>query len=500
MKNWASHLSRRNLLTWVKVSVLLGFAAAYILAFLSLYPSMGKEIGAAVVIPVTAAGWLCGLRGGSVGGLLAVVVTTLLLNLAGFEPGGWAVLAHAEAVPGTVAAVVIGMMVGGLSDLAECLQKEIIQRKRANAKVLEINQKLEWRVTERTEALRHSEQQLKAILSSLKEVVWSVSLKDRALVYVSPSFEKMYGRPTSEFLENPKKTWLEVVHPEDRERAAGFTKAILERGSLHMEYRIIRPDGEVRWIYNRASLIRDSNGSPIRFDGITIDITQRKLVEIRMLQAEEELRNLSQKLISLQDEERRRVSLELHDDLSQRVALVTLGMEKLSLEETPESSATVQLRELTGQIKELSTEMHRLSHQLHPSALEHLGLVSTARSLCKEISQVSGIQIDFNELCVPRSIPKDVSLCLYRVLQESLRDIANHSGAQEAHVKFTGTVDSVQLCVCDPGVLQDYGELSLASMRERVHQVGGEFSIEPQVSGGTQLKVSIPFTYRSLES
>jgi signal transduction histidine kinase len=144
--------------------------------------------------------------------------------------------------------------------------------------------------------------------------------------------------------------------------------------------------------------------------------------------------------------------------------------------------------------------MHRLSHQLHPSALEHLGLVSTARSLCKEISQVSGIQIDFNELCVPRSIPKDVSLCLYRVLQESLRDIANHSGAQEAHVKFTGTVDSVQLCVCDPGVLQDYGELSLASMRERVHQVGGEFSIEPQVSGGTQLKVSIPFAHRSLES
>lgn len=105
-----------------------------------------------------------------------------------------------------------------MSDLAQRLQEEIIQRRKAKAKLRRLNQELEWRVLERTEALRQSEEQLKAILNSLEEVVWSVSLKDRTLVYVSPSIEKIYGRPTSEFLENPQKTWLEVVHPEDRER------------------------------------------------------------------------------------------------------------------------------------------------------------------------------------------------------------------------------------------------------------------------------------------
>jgi signal transduction histidine kinase len=142
--------------------------------------------------------------------------------------------------------------------------------------------------------------------------------------------------------------------------------------------------------------------------------------------------------------------------------------------------------------------VHDLSHQLHPSQLTHLGLVAASKSLCGEVSRASGIQIDFNHSDVPDSISQDVSICLYRVLQESLGNMVKHSGAKEVQVKLAGRPGEIQLHVCDSGVGFDpegqretFG-LGLISMRERMNLVGGELLIESQPSGGTQIKACVP--------
>ena len=132
------------------------------------------------------------------------------------------------------------------------------------------------------EALRQSEQRLNSILSSLDDVVWSASVNTFEMLYLNPATENVYGRPVSEFLENSK-LWFEVIHPEDKERVVSQMEALKEKGSIEMEYRIVRPNGEVRWLYDRSRLVYTSDGTLIRIDGIDTDITERKRMEDQLL-------------------------------------------------------------------------------------------------------------------------------------------------------------------------------------------------------------------------
>lgn len=132
------------------------------------------------------------------------------------------------------------------------------------------------------EALRQSEQRLNSILSSLDDVVWSASISTFEMLYLNPATESVYGRSVSEFLENSK-LWFEVIHPEDKERVVSQMETLREKGSIEMEYRIVRPNGEVRWLYDRSRLVYSSDGTAIRIDGIDTDITERKRMEEQLL-------------------------------------------------------------------------------------------------------------------------------------------------------------------------------------------------------------------------
>jgi diguanylate cyclase (GGDEF)-like protein/PAS domain S-box-containing protein len=130
--------------------------------------------------------------------------------------------------------------------------------------------------------LQESEQRLENILNSLEEVVWSAQLNPLQLLYLNPAAEKVYGRSTSEFFNNPN-LWLEVVHPEDRDRMAKTTQQMLEQGYLKVEYRILRPDGKVRWLSSRRHVTYDDNGIPKRIDGIIHDITEQKIAQEQLV-------------------------------------------------------------------------------------------------------------------------------------------------------------------------------------------------------------------------
>lgn len=147
------------------------------------------------------------------------------------------------------------------------------------------NQSLQREIGERRQAetlLRESEARLESILNSLEDVIWSVQADSRQLLYLNPAAEQVYGRPVAEFLADSELWQSQVVHPEDRELRDRFFSSLLEAGHLSLEYRILRPDGEVRWLSDRARVVRDSQGQIARIDGIIYDITDRRRAEEKL--------------------------------------------------------------------------------------------------------------------------------------------------------------------------------------------------------------------------
>jgi signal transduction histidine kinase len=222
--------------------------------------------------------------------------------------------------------------------------------------------------------------------------------------------------------------------------------------------------------------------------------TSKKLTEERMLE-------LSRQLIGAQERERTRIARELHDDLSQRLALLSLELEQLG-RDLPSSADEFRRRthQLRKSIRLISTDIHRIAYQLHPSKLDTLGLVAALRGLCHEISTHQQLRVEFSPCNVPESLSKDVELCLFRIVQEALSNVIRHSGAQEARVEVTGRTDAIQLRIADEGAgfdieaVKKRGGLGLISMQERLRLVGGEISIKSEPSRGTQIDIQIPLT------
>jgi signal transduction histidine kinase len=219
----------------------------------------------------------------------------------------------------------------------------------------------------------------------------------------------------------------------------------------------------------------------------------------RLHAARSEQMRLSGMLINAQEVERARVASELHDDFSQRLAMLSLGLETAA-EMVPESPAEAnrQLHELVNSASELGSDLHTLSHRLHSSTLEHLGLAAGVAAFCKEFNGQRGIQVDFSPKDVPRSVPPDISLCLFRIVQEGLRNVQKHSGAAHAQVRIETMDNTLHLSISDDGAGYDVEDgagsegLGLRSMRERARLVGGRFEIHSEVRKGTRIDVWVP--------
>ena len=288
---------------------------------------------------------------------------------------------------------------------------------------------------------------------------------------------------------------LAKVHPDDR---GGLTAAIAklspEKPFLKVSYRIVRPDGTVLWVERSSRAHFDEQRKMVRIVGMVADITERKV-------AEEALSRLNRRLIEAQEQERTRIARELHDDLGQRMALLQIGLEQFEHDTAGLSSLARQnLHDVAAIASELSSDLHSLSHQLHPVKLDLQGLVAAIGSLCGELSKQHGIKIKFIHCDIPRQIREDVALCIFRIVQEALRNVVKHSGAAEAGVELSGNCDGIDLCISDCGTgfnaesASRKGGLGLISMSERLRLVAGQFSIESDSSQGTRIRARIPET------
>lgn len=210
------------------------------------------------------------------------------------------------------------------------------------------------------------------------------------------------------------------------------------------------------------------------------------------------LRDLSGRLIGAQESERAWLAKELHDGLSQELALLAVELDLLTLEPPGLAELTAQLGELSTRVKALSAEVHRLSHGLHPSKLDRLGLVAAVGGLCRELVEAEQLDLAFRAEGVPARVPPDVALCLYRVAQESLWNTVKHSGASRVEVELEGGENGLELRVrddglgFDPEVLHTSDSLGLVSLRERVAMVAGTIVWDTAPGQGTTVVARVP--------
>ncbi len=225
----------------------------------------------------------------------------------------------------------------------------------------------------------------------------------------------------------------------------------------------------------------------------------RKRAEEELRESGEAFQSLAGRLLSAQEEERRLLARELHDDLSQRLAIISIGIGKLErLSGSVPDEVVTQLKEIRERVIDLSSDVHDISRQLHPSIIEDLGLDRAIQSECASFTQREGIRVRYKSKDVPAAIPIDTAVCLFRVVQEGLRNIAKHAKVKEANVSLTGAEDRIILTIQDAGV--GFGvtqpaarpALGLTSMKERMHLIRGEFMIESTPGKGTTITVVAP--------
>lgn len=295
--------------------------------------------------------------------------------------------------------------------------------------------------------------------------------------------------------ELQQKTVESVTHPDDWPVfSQKLTEAAARGSKLHrVEKRCLHKSGRVVFTESSACVVNDANGKPQYFVGEVLDITERKL-------AEEALSSVNRKLIEAQEQERIRIARELHDDIGQRLSLLTMAIDILH-GKLPEvtADAAVQIDELSKLSNEVTSDVHAISHRLHSSKLEYMGLIPAIRSFCREFAEQQKLKIEFAHDDLPGKLPDDMSLCFYRILQEALHNAAKHSQARRFDVELRKTPIDIWLTVSDSGIGFDpkaatsMQGLGFVSMRERVKLVNGTIAIESKPMGGTTVRVRVPF-------
>jgi PAS domain S-box-containing protein len=352
-----------------------------------------------------------------------------------------------------------------------------------------------------SDVLRQSEERFRQLAENMRDIVWIVSLDERKTLFVNTAFEEVTGRDRQTLYDEPN--CLDLIHPDDRAAAVFILfKQVLEEYGGDAEFRIVRPDGAIRWVRSRAFSILKNRGDTNRIGCITEDITERK-------RAEKALHQLSGRLLRLQDEERRRMARELHDSTAQTLTalVMNLGIAQRAAGRLSESAQKA-LAESLALAQQCSREVRTISYLLHPPLLEELGLVSALQHYVDGYSKRSGIQVELEVAPDFGRLPQEIELALFRVAQESLTNIHRHSGSATAKIRMIRDADGVTLEIEDKGhgmppekldqarrIIPGLG-VGIAGMQERLEQLGGRLETHSG-SDGTTVRAIVPRTLHS---
>lgn len=319
------------------------------------------------------------------------------------------------------------------------------------------------------------------------------TLAEGRYIDVNESFLTMLGFEREAVIGH---TSLDLGIWDSREERLRFVRQLEKEGRIEdKETRLRDTNGCLRVWLSSAHLMEWQSEQCLLV--ASSDITERKNME-------REIREVHGRLIQVQEEERSRIARELHDDISQKLALMSMELQQLSESPSPRTGEVrKRATELWHRAQQVASEIHQISYNLHPSKLDYLGLVAALRSLCHEVSHRHGLQVDFSTDDMPDELSRDVSLALFRVVQEALRNVVRHAGSTTARVELWCGAECVNLRITDsgsgfaPNNIKGKQGLGLISMRERLRLIGGEFAIRSKPSLGTQIEAKVPLKSHS---
>lgn len=358
------------------------------------------------------------------------------------------------------------------------------------------------------EALQDSEKRYGLLAENLRDVIWTMDMNLR-YTYVSPSVEGLRGYSVKEVmaqsledvltpasLEVAKRVFAEVLSTEQREERRRF-----ESRTLELELRC--KDGSTVWAEVKMSFLRGQDGRPIGILGVTRDITERKRTEKALRESEERLHLLSSHLLTAQETERKRISMELHDELGQ--ALIALKLRLSSIQKKLRRDQKVLRDEceyVKGAIEEVIGNVRRLSQGLSPYLLETLGFTTALRRMFEDFSRDHKMETSLEIADIDNFISQEKQLIMYRIFQEALTNIRRHAQATRISVAIKKENNTLSFLVEDDGkgfdveqvMMRDFDEkgLGLAAMGERVRMLGGSLDIRSETGKGTRISFTIP--------
>jgi PAS domain S-box-containing protein len=363
--------------------------------------------------------------------------------------------------------------------------------------VRNLTENLERRVNDRTvalereiadrkqteEQLRKTTQQFRQLAENITDVFWMRDADDLRMVYVSPAYENICGR-SCKTLYQSSTAWLDAIHPEDRAQVAQAIKTRQAAGEYNQEYRIVRPDGSMRWMRDRAYPIRDSSGKVSRIVGIAEDITERHRLE--------------KEILEISDREQGRIGQDLHDGLCQK--LVSLAFDSNSLEQKlaqrhlPESE---NVRRIAAVLDDAITEARTLARGLFPVQLEADGLAVALEELAATASARGHAQC---RVVCPEPVfvsQNAVATHLYRIAQEAVNNALKHARPTSIRIGLKGDAERIELTVSDDGVgipapARPGSGMGMHIMDYRARTIGGTLTVGRSPEGGTAITCLAP--------
>jgi PAS domain S-box-containing protein len=332
---------------------------------------------------------------------------------------------------------------------------------------------------------------LRLAMEASASVGWDFDVKS-GRDFLFGDLQAIFGIPCDSCVISTE-DFFQYVHPDDRTRVSEAIADARQNRKLYAEeFRIVQPDGTAHWLAARGKFYYARDGSAERMIGVSMDITERKL-------AEETLSDMNRRVIEAEERERDRIAKDLHENVGQRLALLAIAIEQLK-NDFPDQTAELleRMDAVWRKTLEILTDVKASAHELYSPRLEYLGIAAVMRAFCEEFGERKGVEIDFRSQGFPNPLPPDVSICLFRVLQEALHNGVLHSEVQKFRVQMWGESDEVRLKVSDSGVGFDLRAarrgrgLGLVRIEQRIKLVNGKSLITSQPEEGTTIQVSVP--------
>jgi PAS domain S-box-containing protein len=348
------------------------------------------------------------------------------------------------------------------------------------------------------EAVARSEQWLRLAVAASATGLWHVDLATNE-VYFSPEWKKLLGYADEE-LPNRFEEFESRLHPDDAARVITAAQSYLAApdGDFHQEFRLRHRDGTYRWLASRAAVLKDGSGRPTRLLGSHIDITARKSEQFQLERSHRELRLLSRDLLRTREDDRSRIAREIHDELGQSLTALKMDVAWLQRRSADlDAGWALKLSDMSAALDGTVATMRRIAADLRPGLLDDLGLAAAIEWQAENFQTHAEVRCQA-DVRLPDRPPDAVATALFRIVQESLTNVARHAQATMVVIRMISEPDRWELTIADDGqgmvapAIAGLASVGLTGMRERVYLIGGELTIESAPGQGTTVRAHVP--------